>query len=244
MSAVAPSTRQLPLPLAPAPAPGFDNFLPGANAAACDHLRQLAPAGPPVYLWGPPGSGKTHLLQATLRAARAAGRVATALPRSGAVAPPVATVTDAAADTVADRMPRPALIVIDDCDALDAEAQARAFSAFVDAAAHGAALVAAGRVPPVDLPVREDLRTRLGWGLVFALKPLGETELRAALRQEAARRGLTLSDDLVHHLLTRFARDLSQLMPLLDRLDRYALARSRALTVPLLRAMLQEPDPW
>lgn len=231
----------MPLPLAPAAAPSFDNFLAGANAAACHHLRALGVTGAPVYLWGPPGSGKTHLLQAALAAARAAGRPAAEL-RVGAAGAAGPAGAFGAFDDGA--VPPPALIVIDDCDALDAEAQARAFRAFVDAASHGTQLLAAGRVPPVDLPVREDLRTRLGWGPVFALQPLADGGLRAALQQEAARRGLALSDDLLNFLLTRFARDLTQLMSLLERLDRYALARSRPPTVPLLRAMLQEPHPW
>ena len=116
------------------------------------------------------------------------------------------------------------------------------FSAFVAAAAQGGRIVAAGRVPPVDLPVREDLRTRLAWGLVFALQPLAEPELVAALRREASRRGLALPDELVQHLLTRFARDLASLMRMLERLDRYAMARARRPTVPLLRAMLADED--
>jgi DnaA family protein len=231
----------MPLPLAPAAAPSFDNFLAGANAAACHHLRTLGPAGAPVYLWGPSGSGKTHLLQAALAAARAAGRPAAELRVGVAGADGPAGAFGVFDDGAASP---PALLVIDDCDSLDAQAQARAFRAFVDAASDGTQLVAAGRLPPIDLPVREDLRTRLGWGPVFALQPLAEGELRAALQQEAARRGLALSDDLLNFLLTRFARDLTNLMSLLDRLDRYALARSRPLTVPLLRAMLQEPHPW
>ena len=101
-------------------------------------------------------------------------------------------------------------------------------------------VVAAGRLPPVDLPVREDLRTRLGWGHVFALQPLAESEARAALRREADRRGIFLSDEVMDYLLTRFERDLKHLMRLLDRLDRFALAQQRGVTVPLLKAMLAE----
>ena len=97
-------------------------------------------------------------------------------------------------------------------------------------------------MPPVDLPLREDLRTRLGWGPVFALQPLGEEQTRAVLRREADRRGIFLSDEVMDHLLTRFARDLKHLMLLLDRLDTFALARSRNVTVPLIRQMLDE-DP-
>ena len=102
------------------------------------------------------------------------------------------------------------------------------------------ALVATGNAPPMGLAVREDLRTRLGWGHVFALAPLGEAEVRAALRREADRRGTFLSDEVMDYLLTRFARDLKHLMAQLDRLDEFSLASKRAITVPLLKRMLSE----
>jgi DnaA family protein len=95
----------------------------------------------------------------------------------------------------------------------------------------------------VDLPLREDLRTRLGWGPVFALQPLGEGPARAVLRREADRRGIFLADEVMDYLLSRFTRDLAHLMALLDRLDQFALARSRHVTVPLVRQMLDEDPP-
>jgi DnaA family protein len=75
---------------------------------------------------------------------------------------------------------------------------------------------------------------------VFAIAPLAEPEARAALRREADRRGLFLSDDVMDYLLTRFARDLKHLMAVLDRLDEFALVHKRAITVPLLKQMLAE----
>ena len=100
--------------------------------------------------------------------------------------------------------------------------------------------LAAGDRPPRELPLREDLRTRIGWGHVFALEPLREPEVRAALRREADRRGVFLSDEVMDYLLTRFARDLTHLMALLDGLDSFSLANKRAITVPLLKQMLAE----
>lgn len=226
MTTASPSMRQMPLPLAGDPQATFDNFLCGDNAAALSHLRLLAMPGAPVYLWGPPGSGKTHLLRALVHQVRSQGRHAGLIGEAEALG-------DVAA-------PVRALAVIDDCDTLDAAAQAEAFRLFVDAAAQGTQVVAAGRVPPVDLPLREDLRTRLGWGPVFALQPLAEDQVRAALRREADRRGIVLPEELLDYLLTRLARDLKHLMGLLDRLDAYALGHSRAVTVPLLRQMLGE----
>lgn len=216
--------RQIPLPLAAHAAPSFDSFLIGANAAVLAHLRALTLPGAPVYLWGPSGSGKTHLLRALMDQLQQQGQHTMLFnPRGENL-------------LRADR----ALALIDDCDTLDDAAQAEAFRLFVEAAAHGVQIVAAGRLPPVDLPVREDLRTRLGWGPVFALQPLGEEQTRAVLRREADRRGIFLSDEVMDYLLTRFERDLKHLMRLLDRLDQFALARSRSVTVPLIRQMLDE----
>ena len=92
----------------------------------------------------------------------------------------------------------------------------------------------------MDLPLREDLRTRIGWGQVFALEPLDDTGTRTVLLREAARRGIALGDEVLGWLLLRFERDLGSLMRLLDRLDEYALAHARPVTVPLLRQMLAE----
>jgi DnaA family protein len=218
--------KQIPLALAFDAARTFDTFVPGANRMALQHLSALHAASAPVYLWGPSGSGKTHLLQALAqRFQQQGGQVGWF--------------------TAGDAPPWPidesrALIVFDGCDRLDADQQQAAFALFVDATSRGIPVAAAGLVPPVDLPLRDDLRTRLGWGHVLALQPLSEAESRAALRREADRRGLFLSDDVMDYLLTRFSRDLKHLMDLFDRLDEFALANKRAITVPLLKRMLSE----
>lgn len=219
---------QLPLPIGLRPARGFGNFVTGANAAALLHLQSLAPPAlqaPPVYLWGPVGSGKSHLLQALASKTRAAGAKVVWFDPAGAR--PAVWSDDTA------------LLVLDGCDSFDAPAQQSAFKHFVEATTVGVQVAAAGRLPPVDLPLRDDLRTRLGWGLVFALEPLSEADTRQALLQETAGRGIELAEGVLAHLLTHFPRDLSNLMHLLDRLDDHALASQRRLTVPLVRDLMR-----
>jgi DnaA-homolog protein len=230
--------KQIPLPIVPAPQPSFDNFIagvnPGANpnpklnpnASALQHLRDLSLPSAPVYLWGPAGSGKTHLLRALAARCQAAGRLVGWF-----------NAADSLPWTLS---PGWALLVIDGADALSANAQHAAFAMFEDATAHGVQVAAAGRVPPVDLPLRDDLRTRLAWGHVFALQALSDADTRAALRREADHRGSFLPDDVLDHLLLHFPRDLSHLMQVVLRLDDYALSKARRLTVPLLREMLQD----
>jgi DnaA family protein len=221
--------KQLPLAIGAIgadPEQTFENFLPGANGLALTHLLSLRAGAAPVCLWGPAGSGKTHLLRALVWRLEQHGE------RAGwfGADEPVPWHFD-------DRW---STIVIDRCDELDADRQHAAFALFVEATSHGACVLAAGRVPPVDMPLREDLRTRLAWGHVFGLVPLSEGETRSALRREADRRGVFLSDEVMDYLLTRFERDLKHLMGLLDRLDEFSLANKRAITVPLLRQMLAE----
>ena len=223
--------KQIPLPIAPPPAEGFDSLVVGRNAAAVQHLRGLAVgagASAPVYLWGDAGTGKSRLLRVLAVQCQTEGE------RVGWF-----DAADALPWVLDDGW---SLVVVDRCDALDAEHQQAAFALFVEAGTQGVQWAAAGRLPPVDLPLRDDLRSRLGWGHIFALQPLAEGETRAALRREADRRGILLSDEVMDYLLTRFRRDMGHLMSLLDRLDGFALAEQRPVTVPLLKKMLAEED--
>jgi len=221
--------RQIPLALGPDSAPAFDTYSACENREAVVYLRQLGPSSAPTYLWGPTGSGKTHLLGALARMWQEHGA------RVGWFSP--ATGGEWAFDDGWK------LVLLDDCHAFDAAQQQAAFRLFVEATMHGVPIVCTGSLPPVDLPLREDLRSRLGWGVVFALQVLSEAEARSVLRQAADQRGIFLSDDVMDYLLTRFERDLSHLMALLERLDEFALSRKRAVTVPLLKQMLAEDTP-
>ena len=208
--------------------PTLDNYFPGPNAAALAHLQQWLPARSdtaPTYVWGPEGSGKTHLLQAAMAGLRAQGHSVGYL--------------DAQTEDPAAFDESWAAVVMDDVHLYGDALQHTAFSWFVQAHTLQRPVLAAGRLAPVDLALREDLRTRLGWGHVLGLQLLDEAQSRAVLRQVADARGLVLSDEVMDFTLRRFSRDLGSLMQLLDGLDRYALQTQRALTIPLVKSMLE-----
>ena len=227
--------KQLALDIGLATGPTLGNFHAGPNAQALQHLRLsvgdgAAPRSPvPTYLWGEAGTGKTHLLRATYEALRDQGASV------GWLDPSVAL--PSAFDE------RWSAVLLDDVQLYTTAQQAAAFNWFVNAINPTAGaprwVLAAGALPPADLPLRDDLRTRLGWGHVFQLQLLDESERRAVLREQADARGIHLADEVMDYMLTRFSRDLGSLMQLLDRLDSFALRAQRAITVPLLKTMLQ-----
>jgi DnaA-homolog protein len=205
------SMRQLVLPIAPAHVPAFEGFVPGRNAELVAKLKDVSAgtaAETVIYVWGERGSGRSHLLQATLRAARHSERIS----------------------------------IADDVDGLDDTAQVELFNRInrirEAAPQDRGTLLAAGSAPPAQLRLREDLRSRLAWGLVYQVRTLSDEEKATYLREEAARRGFSISDDAVAYLLTHVRRDLPTLVTLLAHLDEYSLSRQRPLTLPLVREAL------
>ncbi len=225
--------RQLTLDLGTPPPSTFDNFHTGANAELVARLRGLdaalaagvdPKADRTFYVWGEPGNGRSHLLR-SLAYEAPPGHVRYLGPQSGLAA----FTFDA----------RVTIYAVDDCDSLTGAQQIALFNLFNEVRSNpGTALVATGNAPPMGLAVREDLRTRLGWGLVFHLAPLSDAGKAAVLKQAARERGINLADDVPAYLLTHFRRDMPSLMRLLDALDRFSLEQKRAVTLPLLRTML------
>jgi DnaA-homolog protein len=224
-------TEQLVFDLAASEPPSFSNFLPGRNAEAVAAVKALAAGSVPetgVLLWGAPGAGKTHLLRAAARAAEARGA-------------PVAYVADPGMLLAQDPgwLATQTIIAIDGIDLATSDAQAVVFRLYNALKERGGNLLAASGVSQPALPLREDLRTRLGWGLVYEITPLADTEKPAALAAYAAQRGFRLGDDVIGYLLAHGRRDMPALLAALSALDRHSLAVKRPITVPLLRDWLQ-----
>ncbi len=225
--------KQLALDIGLASGPTLASFFAGPNDAVVRHLQLWAgnPTRSPVptYLWGAEGAGKTHLLKGVQEALR----------EQGASAGEHVGWMDATLLEPPEYRDHWVAVLLDDVHLYTAVQQHMAFNWFVNAQTHHRWVLAAGQLPPADLRLREDLRTRLGWGHVFQLQVLSEPERRAVLRQEADARGIFLGDEVMDFMLTRFSRDLGSLMQLLHQLDGYALQTQRAVTIPLIRSMLE-----
>jgi DnaA-homolog protein len=203
--------KQLLLDIQPAPAPTLENFVAGSNAEALYSLLQAASGQGDVrfvYLWGAPGSGKSHLLRAC-------------------------------ADLAHEREVQ--LVIADDVQTLSANAQIELFNTYNRLREGRGALIASGDAAPMMMGLRDDLATRLSWGLVYHLHPLSDEEKAQAILAHAAERGMKLPDGMVEYCLRHMRRDLRTLMATLDALDKWSLTAKRPVTLPLLRQLLQLP---
>lgn len=218
--------EQLILDVLPVVPPRFDNFVTGRNEETVSGLLGLA-AGQSIYVWGEHGSGKTHLLRAATR------------------------LHGLYLDSTSDSLPDPgepivpgSIFAVDDVQHLSEDQAAALFGLFnqwkiSQNTPEAFTLLTSGNCAPRQLEIREDLRTRLAWDLVYRLETLSDDERRSALLQRASDKGIPLSTEVTNWMFNYYARDMSALSSLLDALDRYSLAEKRSITVPLLKSYLQ-----
>lgn len=219
--------QQLLLDLDAINPPSLDTFVVGENAELAQVLclfseRIASQYGErSVYFWGEAGAGKTHLLHALAQQ-----------PNTRYIRP------DAPEEQFC-YSPEIDLYLLDDCEQLSAATQIDAFALFNEVRANGGFFVATGTRPPMILTIREDLRTRLGWGLIYQVLGLSDEDKIEALERSALAKGIGIAQGVLPYLITHYRRDMRSLTTMLGQLDHYSLVTKRPITLPLLRELLQ-----
>ena len=226
--------QQLPLEIQLADHAVFGNFLPAGNELVIHELKAAAARAelPMLWVWGPPESGRSHLLQACIAAADERGRRAAYLPLDRTLALPAAALEGLGELDV---------VGLDDIDAIagDAGFEQAVFGLFEQLRQSGGRLVVTASAAPGEIRFRlPDLASRLKSGGVYRLQPLDDAGRLEALQIRARFRGFDLPEDTGHYLLNRMPRGPASLFRVLDRLDRAALVAQKRLTIPFVRSVL------
>jgi DnaA-homolog protein len=220
--------KQMVLDIGLATDPTFQNFEVGENRLLLQHLQTWLHGTSeivPTYVYGESGTGKSHLLRAAAHELQHQGGCVGWLDSNRFDAQEFHSAWSA--------------VLLDDVQLYNPAQQHTAFNWLINAQTFGCRVLAAGNVAPIALPLREDLRTRLGWGNVFSLLPLSESAQRQVLRRSATDRGLVLGEEVLDYMLKHWSRDLGSLMEWLHQMDRYAMQTRRPVTIPLIKSMLE-----
>ena len=203
--------KQLLLDIQPTAVPTLDNYVAGRNAEAL-HSLQLA------------ASGNTDARFIYLWGASGSGKT---------------HLLQACAELA--RQHNLTLVTADDVHALSEQQQIALFNTYNQLREVSGVLIASGSAAPNQMSLRNDLATRLSWGLVYQLHPLSDEEKAQALKTHAVERGIRLPDEVVDYCLRHLRRDLPTLIATLDALDEWSLTEKKPVTVPMLRKLLQFP---
>lgn len=224
-------TPQLPLALQLRPQQRLGDFVTGDNAQALAALTGLltTPGHVQVYLSGPTGSGKSHLLAGLCAEAENLGLNVAYVPLAEA---------DHLHPMMLDGLEAMDLLALDDVQAIAGRRdwEEALFALYNRARDAGRRLAITADCGPAQLPIKlPDLRSRLAWGEAYHLHSLSDDNKLRLLAAEAARRGLELSPEVARYILDRAPRDLPSLLALMEHLDHAALAAQRRLTLPFVR---------
>ncbi|AFZ83863.1 hypothetical protein CKBE_00673 [Candidatus Kinetoplastibacterium blastocrithidii (ex Strigomonas culicis)] len=211
--------------------PTIENYVVGTNNEALYSAMYL-PTGRAIYFWGPDGCGRTHLLQSLSNNKKSI------------------YIDNNQFDNILNKLYRddkqdfPNLITIDDVHLLNTSQQLKVFKLYntwreLSLTKKSFSIMLSGNQSPISLKIREDLRTRLGWDLVFKLDPLSDNDKTNALKKLSAKLGIFGIDNVITWMINHHERDMRKLTATLIALDRYSLSTKRPITIPLLKEMIE-----
>ncbi|MFT5395604.1 MAG: DnaA family protein [Gammaproteobacteria bacterium] len=209
-------------------------FLQGENRTLLQLLKSIASSENThsLYLWGLPGTGKTHLLQAVSKQANELNLHVAYIP--------LKQLNDISIEILHD-LGDLDVVCIDDLECIigHPEWQQGLTWLYNELRDNGHSLIMSANISPTNIPLEvDDLKSRLSWDQVSQIKPPSDELKIQILKQKAKLRSFELSDEVIEFIIRRVDRDLGSLMNILDKIDHASLAAKRKITIPFVKELI------
>jgi DnaA-homolog protein len=183
-----------------------------------------------IYIWGPEGCGKTHLLKALASNAQE-NEISACFLESGST---LWSYLDYG------NMLVHKIYFVDNVDHLSDNEQKAFFRLLIEAKEdENILIIATGTKSIAGLALRSDISSRLSSGLNFELHTLQDEEKIKALEEYAKAKSLNVPPEIFTWLLENFHRDMPSLIHVVEALDLYSLQNKRSITLPLVKDLLK-----
>lgn len=223
----------------------FDNFVVGNSNrftyAACESVASNpASSYNPLFIYGPSGLGKTHLLYAISNKVLSNNKNASIIyvKSEEFTNQLIDAISKGKTNAFRDKYRRCSVLLIDDVQFIAGKkgVQEEFFNTFNALYESGKQIILTSDRPPKDIEFLEErLKSRFEMGLMADIQP-PDMELRIAiLKKKAEDLGVTVSNDVLLFLADNIKSNIRQIEGAIKRLDAYSKLNNKEITVDLAK---------
>ena len=201
------------------------NIVNRETIALIDNLFKFNYKDNRIYLWGPSAVGKTHILIATIKKFLNLNK----------------EVIDLSFIDHNDTFDLGSidLFFLDDIDRADGKIQNNLFNIFNMSENENAAIFITGSLPPNQMSLRPDLRTRISQCLVLNLKELEDEEKKDVLLKRSYFMGINLKLEIIDYLVKNYNRNMHELIKLIEKIDKESIIQKKRITIPFIKSFME-----
>ena len=229
--------EQLPLQFELQSNQSFSTLYPGDNQETISHLQNISNSTEQqLFLWGAPGTGKTHCLQACCKESNNQNNTAFYLSIDSQSIPD---------PSILEGLETFDLVCLDNIEHIcnNAVWEQKFFNFFNLHRDNNKQLIISASCPPKYLDIKlPDLKTRMSWGLTLKLTSLSDEQQLNALTYKAKALGFDIPVNVGRFIMTHYARDLMSVWAILDKIEQATLIAQRKISIPFLKQIMAEKD--
>jgi len=201
------------------------NIVNRETIALIDNLFKFNYKDNRIYLWGPSAVGKTHILIATIKKFLNLNKEVIDL----SFIDHNNTFDLGSID----------LFFLDDIDRANGKIQNNLFNIFNMSENENAAIFITGSLPPNQMSLRPDLRTRISQCLVLNLKELEDEEKKDVLLKRSYFMGINLKLEIIDYLVKNYNRNMHELIKLIEKIDKESIIQKKRITIPFIKSFME-----